>query len=429
MQEININNFEEKLYYEKLFNGLEVFMVPMLQKQNYFCMFGTKYGGRNLKFKVGNKEIEVPSGIAHFLEHKLFEREESNPFEFYGKSGTDVNASTTSECTNYYFFGNNNFLDNLKYLLNWITKLEIDDEKVKKEQGIILEEASMYKDRPERILYERILANVYQKDTRRKKVIGTDSDIVRITKEDLEICYKSFYRPDNMYLIIVGNINPIDTIKLIKEELKDFNNPDEVVSVIEEKEPDKVYKEYEEIFMDIETPKIGISYKINKNKFKKLNIDKYNLDYYLQMLMTLGFGTSSDFKEKLLNEGLFTSLTYQITDSSTHYLIDFYATTDKKDELIKRIDDYIKNIDIKYDDFMRLKKTWIASEVRMIDSINATLYNILDDILDYEEFKNEKIQDMKNLDFDKLKEVKESLDFKNKAVVAILKDNKNSKDK
>ena len=423
MQKININNFEEKLYYEKLPNGLEVFLVPMLQKQNYFCMFGTKYGGRNLKFKIDNKEVEVPSGIAHFLEHKLFEREDINPFEFYGKSGTDVNASTTSECTNYYFFGNNQFLDNLKYLLNWITKLEINDEKVKKEQGIILEEASMYKDRPDRILYERILNNVYQEDTRRKKVIGTDEDIIKITKEDLDICYKSFYRPDNMYIIAAGNINPTDTIKVIKEELKDFKNPKEKIELIEANEPDEVFKDYEEINIDVETPKLGISYKINKNVFKNLKIDKYNLDYYLQMLITLGFGSSSDFKEELLNKGLFTTFNHQITDTNTHYLIDFYASSFEANKLIKEIDNYVNQIKIKEEDFHRLKKTWIASEIRMIDSINATVYNILDDILDYNEFKGNKINDIKNLEFSKLKEVQKKLDLKNKAIVLITKNN------
>ena len=103
MREININNFEEKLYFEKLENGLLVYLVPLKNKKNFYVSFGTKYGNYNSKFKVNDKTYEMPSGIAHFLEHKLFEKEKENPFDFYAKSGTDVNAGTSIFYTNYYF--------------------------------------------------------------------------------------------------------------------------------------------------------------------------------------------------------------------------------------------------------------------------------------------------------------------------------------
>ena len=107
MKEIRINNFKEKLFYEKLDNGLEVFLVPLKNKNNYTCMFGTKYGGRDIKFFVDGKLIETPTGIAHFLEHKMFEKDE-DPFHFYQKYGTDVNASTSYDYTAYYILGNKN---------------------------------------------------------------------------------------------------------------------------------------------------------------------------------------------------------------------------------------------------------------------------------------------------------------------------------
>lgn len=423
MKEININNFEEKLYYEKLDNGLEVFLLPMLQKKNYYCLFGTKYGGRNLKFKINDEVHVVPSGIAHFLEHKLFERDDISPFEFYIQTGTDVNASTTSEYTNYYFLGNNAFLDNLKYLLNWITHFSVTSDKVLKEQGIILSEANMYKDYPDRVLYERILNNVYVSDTRKEKVIGTDDAIMKITKEDLEMCYNAFYRPDNMYIIAVGCFDVDDTINLIKEQLKDFKNSDDKITVIEADEVDNVAVCYEEIKMAVETPKVAISFKVNKNKFKNLNIDKYFLDYYLHMILTLGFGTTSDFREYLLNEGIINTFSTQLTDSHSHYFIDFYATTNKPDDFCNEILKYIKEIKFDEDSFRRIKKLWVSAEVKMIDSINSVVFNILDDILDYGEFKNNKIDDIKSLDFNVLKDVYGALDFENKAILKILKDN------
>ena len=130
MREININNFEEKLYFEKLENGLLVYLVPLKNKKNFYVSFGTKYGNYNSKFKVNDKTYEMPSGIAHFLEHKLFEKEKENPFDFYAKSGTDVNAGTSIFYTNYYFSGNNNYNENLKYLLKFVTNLEITEKDV-----------------------------------------------------------------------------------------------------------------------------------------------------------------------------------------------------------------------------------------------------------------------------------------------------------
>ena len=137
MKEIRINNFEEKLYYDKLENGLEVYLLPLINKKNYIASLGVKYGGRDIKFKVDGVMKTTPPGIAHFLEHKMFERDD-DPFSFYEKSGTDVNAATSYDFTHYFIFGNNNFENNLSYLMNWLKKIDINDKLVEKEKGIIL---------------------------------------------------------------------------------------------------------------------------------------------------------------------------------------------------------------------------------------------------------------------------------------------------
>lgn len=412
MQKLPINNFEEVLYYDKLPNGLDLYLLPLANKKNYFAFLGTRYGGKDINFKIADQEYHVPTGIAHFLEHKLFEQEE-NPFAYYSKSGTDVNAQTTSDYTAYYFTGNQNFLNNLKYLLNWVTVFNIDDTKVKKEQGIILEEARMYKDNPARILYEKIKENTFITDPVRYKVIGTDEDIKKITKEDLELCYRAFYRPDNMFLIIVGNFPLDETYNLIKEELKDFKNPKEKVSKITVKEPDNVLKKQEVIVLNKEVPRIGYSIKINQERFKKLNLEESILDHYLFMIIALSLGSASDFREYLLSNHLFLSLSHQITKTDTHYVLEFYATSNEPEKLGKELTEYLKNIVLKKDDFVRIKKTWIASEVRIMDSLQACLYNILDDILDYKEFKNQRINDIKTMDFATLNKVLKCCDFQN----------------
>ena len=276
MKEININNFEEKLYFEKLENGLLVYLVPLKNKKNFYVSFGTKYGNYNSKFKVNDKTYEMPSGIAHFLEHKLFEKEKENPFDFYAKSGTDVNAGTSIFYTNYYFSGNNNYNENLKYLLKFVTNLEITEKDVEKEKGIILEEARMVSDNPNRLLYDKTRENAFFKDPYKYKVIGEKKEIKSITKKDLEICFNAFYRPDNMFIIAVGNIDKDETIKIIKEELKDFKNDNKKIEKLYYEEDDEVFIPYEEIKLKTETTRLSLNYKVNKSENKQTAVGQHD---------------------------------------------------------------------------------------------------------------------------------------------------------
>lgn len=418
MKKTKINNFEEDFYYEKLDNGLEIYMVPLPYKKNYFAFFGTKFGGIDLEFKVDNETYKVPSGVAHFLEHKLFEQDE-NPFQFYSKTGTDVNASTSYNYTGYYFVGNESFYSNLTYLLNWITNFNITDEEVEKEKGIILEEARMYLDNPSRVLTEKIKENILINSNYNKKIIGSLEEIQNITKEDLYLCYNNFYTPDNMFLIITGDFDPDKTINIIKEELKDFKNNNSDIKKIINEEIDAVKKDYEVIYMPVENTKIAISYKMNKKLF---NIDKFYLDGYLHMIFTLLFGSSSSFREYLFNNELVISTSYNIIDIGSHYLIEFYVSTNKEEVFLNEFNKYIyniKNIKLDKDDFSRIIKTWIASEIRTIDNVSATLYNILDDILEYNMYIYNSIELERKLDFNTMNEILNKLDFTNKSILII----------
>lgn len=419
MKEIRINNFKEKLFYEKLSNGLEVFLVPLKQKSDFTTAFVVKYGGRDIFFKVDGKLVETKTGIAHFLEHKMFEKEE-DPFKFYQKYGIDVNASTSHDFTNYYILGNKNYKKSLEYLLNWLQSLNLTSDLVKKEQGIILEEASMYKDIPDRVLNEKIKENVFTSDPYRYKVIGKDEDILSITKEELELCYKSFYTPNNMFLISVGNFNPHEAIEIIKENTKNFQNSSCEVTKYYPKEEDKTLKKYEEIFLNVDVPRIGVAYKINKQCFKELKLSGYKLDLYLHMLINIGLGLSSDIREKWLNEKLFINSLYRVSENDTHYVIEFYAVSKKPDILKEELQNYLKDIKISSLVFERQKKLWIANEVKSIGNINAIKYNIIDDVLDYGKFIPNKIEIIKSLEFEILEKIKDAIDFTNEVTVKIL---------
>ena len=418
MKKIKINNFEDVVYHEILDNKMKVYILPMPHKKTYFALLGVNYGGAHTKFKVDGKEYKTSGGIAHFLEHKMFEQEIS-PFEFFGKSGTDVNASTTADTTSYYFFGNENFEENLKYLLNWIRNLKINKKQVEKEKGIILEEARMYEDNPERELYELSNYNIFINHTYKDRIIGTHESIQNITKEEIELCYKSFYRPDNMMLVLAGPINVEETIKIIKDNFKDYNNPKEKIEIVQDEEPDNVYKEYEEIPMETSITKISLSYKMNKDIFKDLNLSKYELDYYLNLIVGLGLGKTSDFLEELYKKELYTSAFYNIFDTDDHYMISFYADTQKPNELIDKLDAYIKDIKVDKDNFIRLIKTWIASEIKITDSPRTLGYNVFTDVAEYNEYKNNKIEDIRSLSYETMLEVMKRLNFDNKSVLII----------
>ncbi|MDO4369296.1 MAG: pitrilysin family protein [bacterium] len=420
MEKIRINNFKEHLYYEKLENGLEVFLVPLKMKKSYTAMFLTKYGGRDIEFKINDKEVKTPTGIAHFLEHKLFENEDEDPFSFYEKFGTDVNASTSHDFTSYYIYGSKSYKKNLSYLVNWIQGLTLTDELVKKEQGIILEEASMYKDNPSRCLSEKIKENVFVNDPYRNKVIGTDDDIKSITKDEIELCYNSFYSPSNMIIISVGNFNPKEALEIIKENTKDFKNKAQKIEKVYRDEPDTVYKEYEKLEFNTENTRIAVAYKINKNDLKNLNITSFELDLYLNSLLNIGLGATSEIREKWLYEKLFTTSFYKIIETETHYVIEFDAMSENSDLLLEKLQEYLKDIKINKEDFERGKKAWIASEVKTSSNINSILYSILDDVLDYGCFIPNKIEIIKALNFEKLEEVKKKIIFKNKAVVKMV---------
>ena len=419
MEKIQINNFKEYLYCEELPNGLKVYIVPIKNKKNFSGMIVTKYGGRDIDFSVENQEYKTPTGIAHFLEHKMFEREE-DPFKFYGKYGSDVNAATSDDYTCYYFIGSKCFNKSLKYLLTWIQKLDINEQQVEKEKGIILEEANMYKDNPSRVMYNKIKENVFVNDPKKNKVIGSDEDIASITKNNLELCYNNFYVPNNMYLLVSGAINPNKVIEIAKESTKDFLKKENKAVSIYKREPDHVAKEYEEIYMNIGIPKVNVSYKMNKDIFKNLGISPFELDLYLHFIMEISLGSTSNTWQKWIQEDLFTDSFYRITEIESHYVIELHANSNNPDELIKRLEEYVTVLETDENSFEREKKVWISNEVGVTEHPVTTIYNILDDILDYNTFISNKIECIKNLKYDKLLQIKNMLNYKNKIIIKIL---------
>lgn len=420
MKTINLKGLEMDAYEETLENGLKIYMLPYENKKNYFISFATRFGSDVLEFIDENNEKQVPPlGIAHFLEHKMFEQSSGeDPFTFFSKSGTDSNASTSFDNTQYICYGTKDFATNLRYLLNFVMSPYYTDQNVEKEKGIIAEEIKMYEDMKEFALEMRLRECVYKNHPRRYDIAGTVEEIEKITKEDLYHCYNSFYIPNNMFVLIVGNFKKEEALKIIREELAD--KKEKTLPTIKSiAEPSKVNEKEAIITSNVEIPKIAYALKF---PIKNTSLSGVELDLYLHMLTTILFGASSLFRERVRQEKLLSSL-YTEWESTEEYKV-FYlmASTIEPEQLIKEIKKELENIECNEQTMNRIKKVWISSEVRMIDNIDATVNNLYDDIIRYQRIIPNKLELIKNMKLKKLKELIKEIDFKNSSIVKMVKD-------
>ena len=420
MKKISLKNIDMTLYTETLSNGLEIYMLPYKNKKNYYVTFATRYGSDVLEFTdVSKKSCKPPLGIAHFLEHKMFEEESGeDPFSFYAKSGTDCNACTSFESTQYMFWGTKNFNKNLEYLLRFVTHPYFTDQNVKKEKGIIAEEIKMYRDYPDYKLELRLRDNLYKNHPRKLDIAGTVSEINKITKEDLYNCYNGFYIPSNMFILITGNFDPDIACEIIRNEL-DSNDKRKVPKMKKIVEPIKVTKDKDVIKGNVEIPKIAIGLKTST---KDIELDDLELSLYLNMLTTIMFGDSSLFKERVREKKILNGLSVgweNLEDISTFYV---QASSIKPDELIDEVIYEFNNVKVDEESFNRIKKVWISREIKTVDNIEDEADNIYYDILKYKKIIPNKIDIIKNMKFKVLKDIIKKVDFKNYSIVKMEKE-------
>ena len=417
MKKISLKGLEQNCFYDKLDNGLEVFMFPYENKKNYFISYATRFGSDVLEFKVNGEYYKPPLGIAHFLEHKMFEQEDGiDPFTFFSKSGTDANASTSFEYTQYICSGTKNFNENLKYLINYVNSPYFTDSNVLKEKGIIAEEIKMYDDIPDFKLEMKLRQAVYKNCSRRIDIAGSVKEINKITKDDLYTCYNSFYTPNNMFILIVGNFLPEEAIDIINKELgskKTLKLPD----IKKCDEPLVVNKKNVTLKEEIEIPKLAVGIKVPT---KKIKMDDLELDLYTNMLLDIVFGDSSIFRERMRIEKLLNDF-YVENESIPGFRV-FYLMASSLD--INKLEEEIKyelsNLSISLKSFERIKKVWIANEVKMIDNINSTVSNYYDDILKYKKIISNKIEIIRNMDIEKLNKLISLIDFNNMSIVKMI---------
>ena len=420
MQKINFNNLNQYVYYFTLKNGFKVYIVPFKNKKNYYAVLGTKFGSMDINFQVDDIKYSLPFGTAHFLEHKIFEQEnEENPFKFFAKSGVNANASTSFSNTRYYIWGVNEIEKNLNYLLDLIYSPYFTDENISKEKGIIKEEILMYEDNPIWALEDCMRENLFFELPVKEKIAGTVESINKITRDDLFNAYNNFYHPSNMCLVIGGNVDYKKIEKIILNHSK-LNNFEENKSIIRKvyKEPDIVKEEFKKIYMNLNVPKVNFSIKLNKNKFK--GFDDIKINMYLGIILSILFGSTSNFKEEVISKNLTTGYIEEKNNYGDFIILNIMAESDKADILLEKVKETFKNIKINKIDLERIKKVWIASEIRMIDNVEITVDNIYSDLINYNKLYENRIEIIKSLNIQELRKFTNLLDLSNQSLVMAL---------
>ena len=375
---MDIKNFEqmdEKVYYEKLNNGLQVYLMPKAGFNKTYATFTTKYGSIDNHFvPLGKDEpIRVPDGIAHFLEHKLFEKEDYDVFQKFSAAGASSNAFTSFTRTCYLFSTTSEVEKNLATLLDFVQAPYFTPETVEKEKGIIEEEIKMYNDNADFKAYFGVLNNMYVNHPIKIDIGGTVESIYEITANDLHVCYDTFYHPSNMILFVVGDIDPEQLINVIREnqDAKGYDDAPQIKRFFPE-EPDHVNTAESEEKMQISTPKVFVGVKgvvCDKASPKEL----LKIDLALDVLLEMLFGNSSDYYEHILDEGLANdSFGFESSHEPDASFCLIGGDSNKPDELaasIKKRLLSVAGIELNEDEFMRIKRKKTGQFLAALNSV------------------------------------------------------------
>ncbi|EAZ84782.1 EF-P 5-aminopentanol modification-associated protein YfmH [Lysinibacillus fusiformis] len=305
MKTIEFKQLDETLYYEKLENGLDVYILPKKGFSKTFVTFTTKYGSIDRTFvPIGQTEsITVPDGIAHFLEHKMFEKEDGDVFQKFSEYGASANAFTSFTRTAYLFSSTDNIYKSTETLLNFVQEPYFTEATVNKEKGIIGQEITMYDDQPDWRLYFGTIENMYHHHPVKIDIAGTIESIDGITADHLYTCYNTFYHPSNMLLFVIGAVDPEEMMTFIRDNQgkKEFSEPVSIQRFFDE-EPTEVAINERTLNMDVQKPKVYVGLKAKETNLSGREMLKHELS--VQIALELIFGRTSNFYERVYEEGL-----------------------------------------------------------------------------------------------------------------------------
>ncbi len=375
------NSLGEVMYSAKHGSGLEIFIVPRKNYTTGYALFGTNYGSVDSEFIVPgeDKVTKVPDGIAHYLEHKMFEQPDGgNVFAEFSKYGANANAYTSFNITAYLFSAADNFKENLQTLMDYVQKPYFTPENVQKERGIIGQEIGMNDDQGEWKVLFNFLNCIYQKNPVKKEIAGTVESISHITDELLYKCYNTFYNLSNMAIVVTGDFDPKEIAEVIEKGIIKNDPFDEEIKRIYDEEPDEIAAPYKEQAMSVAMPLFMLGFKDTDLCSGEMLQKKY---IEMNILMKMLFGKSSSIYRRLYDLGI-------INDSfSPDYTCrpDYgFSSVDGESENPKQVYDIIieeieklRKSGLSRESYERAKKAVWGDYVRSYNSTEAFANNFL----------------------------------------------------
>lgn len=409
-------------------DGVRVFVLPKKGFRRKYAEISVHYGSNDNAFipNGGGDPVHVPPGIAHFLEHKMFEKPWGEAFSAFAGIGASANAYTANNYTSYLFWTLENLLQALELLMEVVFSPHFTDESVEKEKSIIAQEIRMYQDQPGSRLFRETLSSLFLEHPVRLDIAGMESSIKQVTKELLHLCHSTFYCGANASLYIAGDLDPDEALELAagviaRRGLKPCRPPER----IRPREPEKVGGDVR-INMPVPTPLLQIGWKdVNLKDGRELVVRESSVN----MLLELMFGRSSSLFKKAHEEGLadIINFSYEAWPDYGFALVGAEtANPDKlRDMVFDEIDD-IKRRGVDPRDFQRLKKTWWGRFIALFDSFDTVgqlqmrLSDIGEDVFSYGSM-------LRELDFDAVISGLDCLDDRRSATTVIA-DGRNNKD-
>lgn len=365
---------QEKLYFEELENGLKVYLLPKPGFNKSFATFTTKYGSIDNEFvPIGQSEMKrVPDGIAHFLEHKLFEKQDYDVFEKFSAHSASSNAFTSFTRTCYLFSCTSELSENLTTLIDFVQTPYFTEETVEKEKGIIAQEIKMYDDNPDFRAYYGIINNLFKDHPVKIDIAGTVDSIQPITADLLYECYHTFYHPSNMLLFVIGDFNPEEIMTLVRQNqaAKEYVKADEIPRQYPE-EPDYAVTKESVLEMEVTTPKVFLGIKdVTKDRQGEVLLKN---EIAVDIIFDLIFGSSSAYYEEMLDKGYINdTFSYETNFESAFGFSIVGGDTRYPDELASSLREKLESIStmaFNEDEFNRIKNKKVGRFLSALNSV------------------------------------------------------------
>ena len=352
---------------ETLPNGLRINIVPKQDFAKSYAFFATRYGGMDTRFCLNGKWLDTPAGIAHYLEHKMFDTKEGNALQELAKNGAEPNAFTSNAMTGYYFDSTDHFEENLEILLSFVSIPYFTEESVAKEQGIIGQEIRMIEDNPDWQIYTRMMRALYRNSTARTSIAGTVESISHITAETLYDCHKAFYTPSNMVLTVVGDVKPEHIVDTARRILPREGGP--VIPRDYGTEPETVAERETSLAMEVSMPQFLTGFKCRPVADGE---DYMRMSLIGDMACDILLGDSSPLYLRLYDQGLINTSfggTFEMMPSVAY----LYAGGDSKDSRavmaeIRKEADRLAREGIDEDFYQRVRRAAFGSNLRGLNS-------------------------------------------------------------